>query len=208
MGRYSSLFGGGRYSSLFGEDDEDESLDPFDLGRLMTEDPAAVDAIEARARKQREIEAIRRSGDVGEVDLGPDPGVLLPALRRGADAAGGWVVGLAERAGLVDPGTRQEMIANLEAERDAVLLHGNADARALALGAGELAGGVAGSAVPGLSLGRAVGAVKGAAGLSNAAKVAAGMGLGAAEGALQTYGDTAGTPEGIMSPVRFPGGVE
>ncbi len=181
---------------------------PSAVGALLG--PSPVERLENRAAKQAQIAGIAAHGDIrrGTQDDPPmDPGVLMPALRRGADAAAGWTVGLAERAGLVEPGTRQEMLATLEAEREASLLHGDADARALALGTGELAGGVVGGVVPGLSLGRAVGAVRGAAGLSNAARLAAGAGLGALEGGLQVLGDTAGTPEGVMSPVEFPGGV-
>ncbi len=182
-----------------------------------------------RERKREELARIAREGDVGRVDLPEDPwtsiadrlpapvvpiarglagplvDVPLPVLRRGADAAAGWTVGLAEHAGLVDEGTRQEMQANLEAEREASLLHGNADQRALALAGGELGGGAAGALVPGLSLGRAAGLVRSASPIVRG--LAAG-GVAAAEGALQTYGDTAGSPEGVMTPVEFPGGIK
>ncbi len=113
-------------------------------------------------------------------------GIIPPAVGAGI----GTALGLADRANLtVTPGTRQEMRQNLDDERDQVLMHGNANMRALALGVGELGGGVAASVVPGLSLGRAANVANiGSRGL----RVAAGAGLGSVEGAVQAFGDTAG----------------
>jgi hypothetical protein len=133
-------------------------------------------------------------------DLPPDPGIAGPALRRGADAAAGFTVGLAERASAlpwnrnlpwaIPEGTRAAMLENLDAEREASLLHGNANARAAILGASEVAGGAAGAAVPGLSLGRAAGAAR--AGQSVGSNALRGAGVAGTEGLLAGLGETAG----------------
>lgn len=165
-----------------------------------------------REERRRELEAMGALPALGREELPEDPGVWGPAARRAADAAVGWTVGIGERLGniarsnpvlgamgganvlaAIEPGTRQAMRGNLDEEREAALLHGNANARALALGTSELVGGVAGSAIPGLQIGRAVSTAANVGKIANPlARVAAGAGAAGLEGAVQGAGETAG----------------
>lgn len=148
----------------------------------------------------------------GRVELGEDPGVVGPLVRRVADNLGGWAVGIAERAGefgrenpnlskvlvppalraagsLIEPGTRQGMVENLDEERDRSLLHGDANKRALAFGAGEIGGTAAASILPGTGIGRIAAIER----IGNpVARALAGGAAAGAEGAVQGFGDTAG----------------
>lgn len=127
-------------------------------------------------------------------DLGPDPGVLGPAVRRAANSAAGWVYGLAERLtpeSVIPTGTREEMKRALDEERLSVLTHGdNPGLRALALGGADFGGTLVGGVlVPGAA-GRAGAAAAGK--LGPLAGRLVGGAVGAAEGAAQGWADTPG----------------
>jgi hypothetical protein len=145
--------------------------------------------------RARRLLAHARAGQQKARELeGEDPGFGGLAAATARDAIVGPFAGLAERAGIVDPGTRQSIRQDFEATRERYLQE---DPNFLGRGAVAYLTEVAANAVPVVLGGGGVGslATRGATRLgagTAAARIAGGAAGGAFEGGLTGFGNSAG----------------
>lgn len=172
---------------------------------LPTAEAESLGADPAKDRMNRVITTLATGGMGDAAGLS---GVVGPGIKRAADDLLGWVPGLAERFHMVEPGTRQEMLRNLEDEREQALAHSeHPNLAAAGMFGTELGGQFAGSvAVPSVA-GRAAVTAAGRLGATPLVARLAGAAVGSGEGALQAYGATAGAPIEAQHQAELLGGL-